>query len=133
MKVRTRALVQNPRQLQQRRRTGIHFDEPVPARNGLREFVPFVFAGLMLVTAFAFAGHYIGRNASAHNATIDEIQPLISPTSALATKGSLLPENESFAIINMNNLRTQSVMLEGKGDLELEEVMDPVPAPLPKS
>ena len=77
MKVRPRALVQNPRQHQQRRRTGIHFEEPVPERNGLREFVPFVFAGLMLVTAFAFAGHYIGRNASAHNATIDEIQPLI--------------------------------------------------------
>ena len=32
----------------------------------------------------------------------------------------------------MNHLRTQSVMLAGKGDLELEEVMDPVPAPLSK-
>ena len=132
MKVRARALVQNPRQLQQRRRTGLHFEEPVPVRNGLREFVPFVFAGLMLVTAFAFAGHYIGRNASAHNISIDEIQPLISPTSTLATKGSLLPENESFAIINMKHLRTQSVMLEGKGDLEDVGIMEPVPAPLLK-
>lgn len=132
MKVSTRTLVQNPRQLQQRRRTGLHFDEPITARNGLRDFVPFVFAGLMLVTAFAFAGHYIGRNASANTVVSDEFQPLISPTSALATKGSLLPENETFAIINMNNLRTQSVMLEGKGDLEGLDVMDPVPAPLPK-
>ena len=133
MKVSTRTLVHNSRQLQQRRRTGLHFEEPVTARTGLRDFVPFVFAGLMLVTAFAFAGHYIGRNASANTVVSDEFQPLISPTSALATKGSLLPENETFAIINMNNLRSQSVMLEGKGDLEGLDVMDPVPSPLPKT
>ncbi len=126
-------MAQNPRQLQQRRRTGLHFEEPLPARSGLSEYVPFVFAGLMLVTAFAFAGHYIGRNAIANTVVNDEFLPLISPTSALASKSSLLPENESFAIINMNNLRTQSVMLEGKGDLEGLDLMDPVPAPLPKS
>ncbi len=132
MKVRARTLVHNARQLQQRRRTGLHFEEPVSERSGLREYVPFVFAGLMLVAAFAFAGHYIGRNASAHNISVDEFQPLISPTTALATKGSLLPENESFAIVNLNRLRSQSVMLEGKGDLEGLDVMDPVPAPLSK-
>ena len=127
-------MVHNTRQIQPRRRTGLHFEEPKPARSGLREYVPFVFAGLMLVTAFAFAGHYIGRNASAHNIVIDEIQPLISPTSALATKGSLLPEGDSIAIINMRLLRPQqSVLLEGKGDLEGLDVMDPVPAPLPKT
>lgn len=126
-------MVQNPRQLQQRRRTGLHFEEPLPARSGLSEYMPFVFAGLMLVTAFAFAGHYIGRNAIANTVVSDEFQPLISPTSSLASKGSLLPENESFAIINMKHLRTQSVMLEGKGDLEGLDLMDPVPAPLPKS
>lgn len=132
MKVRTRALVQNSRQLQQRRRTGLHFEEPVPVRNGVRDYVPFVFAGLMLITAFAVAGHYIGRNANAHNINIDDTQPLISPTSTLATKGSLLPENESMAIININRLRSQTVLIEGKGDLEGLDVMEPVPAPLPK-
>lgn len=96
------------------------------------EYVPFVFAGLMLVTAFAFAGHYIGRNAQAHNVSLDEIQPLMVPTTALATKGSLLPEGETFALLGANTLRTQSVILEGKGDLQINTVVEPVPPPLPK-
>ena len=53
-------------------------------------WLPYVFASLMLVSAFAFAGHYIGRNASAHTASIDDVLPIVMPTSSLATKGSLL-------------------------------------------
>jgi spore germination cell wall hydrolase CwlJ-like protein len=117
---------------QRRRQELQYFEEPVQDRSSIREYVPFVFAGLMLVTAFAFAGHYIGRNAIAHNAGTDEIQSLVVPTSSLATKGSLLPEGESFAIINNNALRNQTVLIDGKGDLELLNVVEPVPAPLPK-
>ncbi|MDE2445502.1 MAG: hypothetical protein KGO94_04930, partial [Alphaproteobacteria bacterium] len=58
---------------------------PMQPRSSVRDFVPMAFAGVMLVTAFAFAGHYIGRNADAHNAVIEDSLPLVTPTSALAT------------------------------------------------
>jgi spore germination cell wall hydrolase CwlJ-like protein len=126
-------LYQKPRPQHRRRPELQYFEEPQVQRNGIMDYVPFVFAGVMLVTAFAFAGHYIGRNAQAHNASINEIQPLVVPTTALATKGSLLPEGETFALLGVNSLRKQSVILEGKGDLEIiNSVIDPVPPPLPK-
>ena len=37
-------------------------------RSALSEYGPMVFGGVMLVMAFAFAGHYMGQNAIAHNA-----------------------------------------------------------------
>jgi Cell Wall Hydrolase len=126
-------LVQKPRQIQQRRRQDLpYFEAPVRRSGSLRDYVPYAFAGVMLVVSFAFAGHYIGRNADAHNIPLNEIQPLISPTSALATKGSLLPEGESFATINMKLLHSQTVIVEGKGDLEILELVAPVPAPIAK-
>jgi spore germination cell wall hydrolase CwlJ-like protein len=128
-----RLLAHKPSYPQQRRRQELQYIEDLaPRRSSIREYVPFVFAGLMLITAFAFAGHYIGRNADAHNVGLDEVQPLIVPTSSLITKGSLLPEGESIAIVNMNVLRRQTVLLDGKGDLELNNVVAPVPPPLPR-
>ncbi|MDE2447138.1 MAG: cell wall hydrolase, partial [Alphaproteobacteria bacterium] len=73
-----------------------------------------------------------GRSADAHNAVIEDSLPLVTPTSALATKGSLLPEGESFALLNLNTLRSQTVMIEAKGDLQEISVIEPVPAPIPK-
>ena len=102
-------------------------------RSSIRDFVPMAFAGVMLVTAFAFAGHYIGRNADAHNASVGDLVPLVMPTSALATKGSLLPDGETFALLNMKTLRSQTVLVEGKGDLQEMALAEPVPVPKPKS
>ena len=126
-------MVHHLRPQQSRHRQELKFyDDPQAPRASIGDYVPFVFAGIMLVAAFAFAGHYIGRNAIAHNSTTDEVMPLVVPTSLLATKGSLLPEGDSFAIINMTSLRNQTVLIDGKGDLELTNVVDPVPAPLTK-
>ena len=107
-------------------------ENPVQPKSQLRDLVPMVFAGVMLVTAFAFAGHYIGRNADAHNATVEDTAPLVMPTSALATKGSLLPEGETFALLNLKTLRSQTVLIDGKGDLAIENLVEPVPMPKPK-
>jgi spore germination cell wall hydrolase CwlJ-like protein len=104
---------------------------PVQPKSQLRDLVPMAFAGVMLVTAFAFAGHYIGRNADAHNATVEDNIPLVMPTSALATKGSLLPEGETFALLNLKTLRSQTVLIDGKGDLAIENLVEPVPVPVP--
>ena len=56
----------------------------------IQEYAPFVFGGVMLIAAFAFAGNYMGQNASARNLTPDE-QALVSPVTNIIAKGSLLP------------------------------------------
>lgn len=108
------------------------FEEPITPRSSWRDQLPLVFAGLMLTIAFAFAGHYIGRSAVAKNIDSTDYYSLISPTSALSSKGSLLPEDVDFSTVNSNTLRRQTVMVEGKGDLIGMDIVQSVPAPLTK-
>ncbi len=116
-------------------------DLPVQKRNRVIEAMPMAIVGIMLMLAFAFAGNIIGRNASAHNAPSEELASMVAPTTALETKGalilpnaSLLPEGQSFATINADNLRRQTVITDGKGDLaSTPEVVAAVPPPLPKA
>ena len=78
-------------------------------RSSLREFGPVVFGGVMLVLAFAFAGHYMGQNAVAHNAmSEDRLDTMMAPASTIVAKGSLLPDGTSFDIVNMKVLAKQS-------------------------
>lgn len=91
---------------------------PEERRSGIREYGPFAFGGFMLVLAFAFAGHYMGQSAIAHNALPDErLDALPAPSSTILGKGSLLPEASStFEIVNLNSLGIQTVVETGKGD-----------------
>ena len=83
----------------------------------VQEYAPFVFGGVMLIAAFAFAGNYMGQNAVAHNLSSDEqASNIISPVTNIIAKGSLLPEGENFDIVNLNVLRKQTVVGVGKGD-----------------
>lgn len=94
-------------------------DEP---RSAMAEYSPIVLGGLMLIAAFAFAGHYIGRNASAHTAEAAIVAlPGIPQTTSLASKGSLLPEDETFNSVALMQLRRQTVLIEGKGDLYMSD------------
>ncbi|WP_395661323.1 cell wall hydrolase [Aestuariivirga sp.] len=73
------------------------------------------FGGLFLVMAFAFAGHYLGQNAVAHNADPgDVLESVASPSSNILAKGSLMPQAASLDIVNRSS--TQVVALGGKGD-----------------
>jgi spore germination cell wall hydrolase CwlJ-like protein len=73
------------------------------------------FGGLFLVMAFAFAGHYLGQNAVAHNADPgDVLESVASPSSNILAKGSLMPQAASLDIVNRAS--TQVVSLGGKGD-----------------
>lgn len=96
----------------------LEFEEP---RSALSEYSPIVLGGVMLIAAFAFAGHYIGRNASAHTteAAIVSIPgiPSLPQTTELASKSSLLPEDETFQSTALAQLRKQTVQPDGKGDL----------------
>ena len=59
------------------------------------------FGGVMLVMAFAFAGHYMGQNAVAHNAVPDEsLAAVVAPSSNIIAKGSLIPDGTGLEIVN---------------------------------
>lgn len=101
------------------------------SRWGIAEYVPYVFGGTMLVAAFAFAGHYMGQNASAHNLSQNEQwADVISPSTAIFSKGSLLPADTSFEIINLKKADQQQVASLGKSDYieEVPVVAAPKPA-----
>ena len=75
--------------------------------------------GVMLVLAFAFAGHYMGQNAVAHNADpADMLDSLSAPASNMLAKGSLVPQSTSLEVINKTTFTSleQVVVIDGKGD-----------------
>ncbi len=69
----------------------------------------------MLMVAFGVAGHYMGQSADAAVGP-GESYIAIAPSTILLTKGSLLPDDSGFDIVNLNSLRRQEVVAEGKGD-----------------
>jgi len=76
-----------------------------------------VFGGIVLVMAFAFAGHYMGQNAVAHNAEPGEMLDAVTgPTSNILAKGSLMPEATDLRTVTRTSYALQSVSVEGKGD-----------------
>jgi spore germination cell wall hydrolase CwlJ-like protein len=91
-------------------------------RGFFREYGPVAFGGLMLVAATAFAGHYMGQTAIAGIAPPhQQIDALVAPSSAIVSKGSLLPGGATFDLVNLDVLRKQTVMTAGKGDFLLED------------
>jgi spore germination cell wall hydrolase CwlJ-like protein len=71
----------------------------------------------MLVAAFAFAGHYMGQNASAHNLNPEnQLANVVSPSTTIFAKGSLLPEDTSFDIVNLKKSDMQIVSVSTKSD-----------------
>ena len=81
-----------------------HFEDYVirEKRGALREYGPMTFGGVMLIMAFAFAGHYMGQNAVAHNAVADRmLEPVVSQSSNIIAKGSLMPDGSSLAFVNL--------------------------------
>lgn len=102
-------------------------------RTTLRELGPMAFGGVMLILAFAAAGHYMGQSAIAHNAGPDNTIPTIAPATSILTKGSLLPDDQTFDLLRLNDLGEvadggQHVLASGKGDLAIEERIAVVPA-----
>ena len=86
-------------------------DEP----RSLASYAPHVFGGVMLVAAFAFAGHQMGQNASAHNMAADEqIADLTAPSPHLITKGSLMPD-VALDLASFPLAREQEVLSSAKG------------------
>ena len=87
-------------------------------RKGIGDVAPFIFGGAMLVAAFAFAGHQIGRNAVAHTAVPEAtLTAIAAPEASIAEKSSLLGGEETMSLIELDVLRRQTVVADGKSDL----------------
>jgi spore germination cell wall hydrolase CwlJ-like protein len=94
------------------------------------------FGGVVLVLAFAFAGHYMGQSAVAHNAEPgDVLESVAVPSSNILAKGSLMPASTGLGSVNSANLGVQKIIAPGKGDFvameaeaEAEEDVVIVPA-----
>lgn len=83
----------------------------------MSEYGPMAFGGVVLVLAFAFAGHYMGQNAVAHNAEPgDVLETVAVPSSNILAKGSLMPQSASLGTINRTTLGNQKIVAPGKGD-----------------
>lgn len=97
-------------------------------RGFLAEYGPMVVGGVLLVLAFAFAGHYMGQNAVAHNAEPDDVlESLSGPSSNILAKGSLVPDQASLETVNKTSFSSQVaynaevVTTEGKGDFVVRQ------------
>lgn len=119
--------MQPPKYRHRRRFAQNEFELDAPRETGgLKDIAPYVFGGAMLVAAFAFAGHQIGRNALASPAPADIQVPAMTQTTQSVSKGSLLLRGDSFELMGFNQLRRQTVMSDGKGDMA---IMDAGEAP----
>lgn len=86
----------------------------------------------MLVMAFAFAGHYMGQSAIAHNAEpAGTLQAVVAPSSNLIAKGSLMPSGTSLEFVNLMPARSQTVDAAGKSDMVEPKTAEVVAAAKP--
>jgi spore germination cell wall hydrolase CwlJ-like protein len=99
----------------------------------IAEYGAAIFGGAVLIAAFGFAGHFIGRNAAAHTsgpveASFSPVEVIKSPI-ADAGKGALLLDLASLDVQNLKVSREQVIMSENKGDLLIAN--SPMAADLP--
>jgi spore germination cell wall hydrolase CwlJ-like protein len=87
-------------------------------RSSLAQYGAAALGGIMLILAFAVAGHYMGQNAIAHNAEPrGMVEQLVAPSTNILAKGSLLPQAETFQTVSKSSLAAEVVSGSGKGDM----------------
>jgi spore germination cell wall hydrolase CwlJ-like protein len=97
--------------------------------SSLRDYIPFMMGGAFLISAFAFAGNYMGQNAIAHNAEPAQMPAsLVAPTTDIMAKSSLLPMGESLSITALSSISAPAVVADGKVDFIAP---DPITPPIP--
>jgi spore germination cell wall hydrolase CwlJ-like protein len=112
--------LQPPQYRHRRKYAHNDFEMEAPRQSGgFKDVAPYIFGGAMLVAAFAFAGHQIGRNAVASPVPADIEVPALSKTTQAVAKGSLLLEGDNFELMGFNQLRRQTVVSDGKGDMAI--------------
>jgi hypothetical protein len=73
--------------------------------------LPYIFGGVLLVAAFAFAGHYMGQNAVARVIPQEETAwPAETSSTVIIAKGSLLPGEAKLDLVSLPMTREQEVV-----------------------
>jgi hypothetical protein len=105
-----------------------------PYTDELREKKPpvvtYILAGFTLALAFAFAGNYLGQNASARTAPVStqDFAELMSPaTTSILRKGSLLTSPEVRDLETELAIATQEIIASRKSDFLVDDslIQDP--------
>ena len=95
-----------------RRNRREQFDDRAPSRGRYSGSLPYIFGGVLLVAAFAFAGHYMGQNAVARvMPQEDTAWPAeMSSSTVIIAKGSLLPGEAKLDLVSLPMTREQEVV-----------------------
>jgi hypothetical protein len=113
-------------------------------RSRLVKTIPYLFGGSMLVVSFAFAGHYMGQKAIAHNVDATDVPLMASASAPISTivqkdgllrKSSLAPSGVTLDLKTLPMIGEQEVVVNGKGDFIDRGPADPelaAPKPLEK-
>jgi hypothetical protein len=105
-----------------------------PYTDELREKKPpvvtYILAGFTLALAFAFAGNYLGRNASARTtpvSTQDFAELMLPATTSILRKGSLLTSPEVRDLETELAIATQEIIASRKSDFLVDDslIQDP--------
>ncbi len=77
--------------------------------------VSFGLGGICLVAGVAFAGHYMGQSASAHGMPGDKWADVVSPSTTIMRKSSLLGNMSIDELKMLNKPTVQTVKVSAKG------------------
>lgn len=95
-----------------RRNRREQFDDRAPSRGRYSGSLPYIFGGVLLVAAFAFAGHYMGQNAVARVIPQEDTAwpTEMSSSTVIIAKGSLLPGDSKLDLVSLPTTREQEVV-----------------------
>ncbi len=88
------------------------YDDQAPSRGRYSGSLPYIVGGVLLVAAFAFAGHYMGQNAVARVIPQEDTAWPTEMTSStvIIAKGSLLPGEATLDLVSVSSKRDQEVV-----------------------
>ena len=80
----------------------------------------FALGGIALVASVVFAGHYMGENASARGLPGHQWADVVSPSTTIMRKSSLIDEASVLDSGTIINMPVQQVSVSGKGDFLID-------------
>jgi len=84
--------------------------------NRFAQLVSFGVGGMLLVAGLAFGGHYMGQNTSAHGLPQGQWADIVSPSTTIMRKSSLLGHVSLDQVSFLSKPKAQMVMVASKGD-----------------
>jgi len=85
------------------------------------QMMSFGLGGMLLVAGVAFGGHYMGDKASARGLPAGKWADIVSPTSTIMRKSSLLGQANLSEVSFLSEPRVQTVSVSSKGDFLVDQ------------